>query len=186
MRHRFGLDRNSPVTHSRSVMPKNAHKSRLKFCVRLRSEEQQSERVSIGISIFRRKCCSTRSNARPSHLRGEKSFRSAGRRRVERLNSAMSTESLQIRNFIDCEFVGLGSGSRSDLANAPSRSRTSSILATFRLLLASIFNVGCWMLVTEDFESARPQKIKIRNFIDGEFGKPLRSLSCRAKSPAKP
>src|SRR5437667_5018874 len=80
MRHRFGLDRNSPVTHSRSVMPKNAHKSRLKFCVRLRSEEQQSERVSIGISIFRRKCCSTWSNARPSHLRGEKSFRSARRK----------------------------------------------------------------------------------------------------------
>src|SRR5437899_12867185 len=44
MRHRFGLDRNSPVTRSRLVMPKNAHKSRLKFCVRLRSEEQQSKR----------------------------------------------------------------------------------------------------------------------------------------------
>jgi len=36
-------------------------------------------------------------------------------------------------------------------------------------------------VVTEDFESVRPQEIKIRNFIDGEFVKPHRSLSCRAK-----
>ncbi len=43
----------------------------------------------------------------------------------------------------------------------------------FWLLLASIFNVGCWTLVTEDFESVRPQEIKIRNFIDGELVEPL-------------
>src|SRR5437899_11027938 len=106
MQPRFGLDRNSPVTHSRLVMPKNAHKSRLKFCVSLRSEEQQSERVSIGISIFRRKCRDTWGNARTSHLRGENSCRSARRKgrsgRSERAVKNDRVSLFKIANDIPC------------------------------------------------------------------------------------
>jgi hypothetical protein len=210
-------------------MPGNAWKNRSRFCVRLRSEKQQSVRVSIGISIFRRKCCGTWSNAPASHFTRRKIV---SKRRAERTQLSKRV-GIKKRSRSACSrsrtiYVGSGAtraaGSTKftsrDATWQPDHARKSKPghlrigddgmsagdrqrcdhhlgwrkreLRAERELLRSLQPSDCyshrssmsdvehWLLKTLNLCAREKSKFEISSTANSS--RPLRSLSCRAKS----